>query len=119
DSPTRREELEAFASKRQHLNDYATYRAALTKLGPQGMRRRMSGSLRSDDFDQSERQHHVYAQWAADAQLTELAEQAGDPGLYLDLPLGVHPDSYDVWRNPDCYAKGSSGGAPPDRFFTK
>jgi len=35
------------------------------------------------------------------------------------LPLGVHPESYDVWRNAQCYAKGSSGGAPPDRFFTK
>ncbi len=117
--PARRAELEGFAVARPHLDEYATYRAALAKLGSQAVRQRAPGALGPDDFDADVRQQHVYAQWAADAQLTELAEQAGDPGLYLDLPLGVHPDSYDVWRNADCYAKGSSGGAPPDRFFTK
>jgi 4-alpha-glucanotransferase len=119
ENPARRAELEAFASERPHLNEYATYRATLAKLGPQAVRQRKPGSLGPDDFDERAQQQHVYAQWATDAQLTELAEQAGDPGLYLDLPLGVHPDSYDVWRNAACYATGSSGGAPPDRFFTK
>lgn len=119
ESPTRRAELEAFALQRTHLNEYATYRAALAKLGSDALRRRAPGTLGPDDFDAEVRRKHIYAQWAADAQLTELAEQAADPGLYLDLPLGVHPDSYDVWRNPHCYAKGSNGGAPPDRFFTK
>jgi 4-alpha-glucanotransferase len=51
--------------------------------------------------------------------LSQLGEQAGAPGRELDLPWGVDPDSYDVWRNAACYANGSSGGAPPDRFFTK
>jgi len=119
ENPARRAELEAFALARPHLDEYATYRAALDKLGSQAVRQRVPGALGPDDFDAHMRQQHVYAQWAADRQLTELAEQAGDPGLYLDLPLGVHPDSYDVWRNAHCYAKGSSGGAPPDRFFTK
>ena len=118
-NPARRAELEGFAFGRSHLNEYATYRAAITKLGPQALRGRTPGSLGLDDYDPDVRRQHVYAQWAADAQLTELAEQAGEPGLYLDLPLGVHPDSYDVWTNGHCYAEGSSGGAPPDRFFTK
>ncbi|MDA0206160.1 MAG: 4-alpha-glucanotransferase [Acidobacteria bacterium] len=118
-NPDRRAELEGFAFERPHLNEYATYRAALTKLGSAAIRERTPGSLGLDDYDAGVRQQHVYAQWAADAQLTQLAEQAGQPGLYLDLPLGVHPDSYDVWRNAHCYANGSSGGAPPDRFFTK
>lgn len=119
ENPARRAELEAFASDRPHLDEYATYRATLAKLGSHAVRQRLPGALRPDDFDANARRQHVYAQWAADAQLSELAEKAGDPGLYLDLPLGVHPDSYDVWRNTGCYAKGSSGGAPPDRFFTK
>ncbi len=119
EDPARRAQLEAFALERAHLNDYATYRAALAKLGSDAVRRHAPGSLGPDDFDADVRRKHIYAQWAADAQLTELAEQAGNPGLYLDLPLGVHPDSYDVWRYGACYANGSSGGAPPDRFFTK
>lgn len=119
DNPARRAELEAFASERAHLDEYATYRAALARLGSDAVRRHAPGSLGPDEVDSAVRRKHIYAQWAADAQLTQLAEQAGDPGLYLDLPLGVHPDSYDVWRNGACYAEGSSGGAPPDRFFTK
>ena len=48
-----------------------------------------------------------------------LAEKAGQPGLYLDLPLGVHPAGFDVWSAPESFAAGVAGGAPPDRFFTK
>lgn len=102
-SAERRAELEVFARSTPHLNDYAQFRTTIDKHAP---------------ADQV-RNQHVYAQWAADAQLTALAERAGQPGLYLDLPLGVHPQSYDVWRNPSCYAAGSNGGAPPDRFFTQ
>jgi len=118
-NPARRAELEGFAIDRPHLSEYATYRAALTWLGSPAVRQRTPGSFGLDDYDPRVRQQHVYGQWAAAAQLADLAEQAGEPGLYLDLPLGVHPDSYDVWRNAHCYANGSSGGAPPDRFFTK
>jgi 4-alpha-glucanotransferase len=39
------------------------------------------------------------------------------PGFYLDLPLGVNPDSYDVWREKDAFANGVAAGAPPDPFF--
>jgi 4-alpha-glucanotransferase len=38
--------------------------------------------------------------------------------LYLDLPLGLHPDAYDTWQYPDFFVKGMSGGAPPDIVFT-
>lgn len=120
--PQRRAELEAFAAARPPLEDYAKFRAAVDKQGkawtawPVEMQQ---GGLGPDDYDSAARDLHVYAQWAADAQLTTLAESAGEPGLYLDLPLGVHGGSYDVWRNPACYAKGSNGGAPPDSFFTQ
>ncbi len=38
--------------------------------------------------------------------------------MYLDLPLGLHPDSFDTWRYPQLFVKGMSGGAPPDPVFT-
>ncbi|HZO99776.1 MAG TPA: 4-alpha-glucanotransferase, partial [Terriglobia bacterium] len=45
--------------------------------------------------------------------------RASGPGLYLDLPLGVNPDSYDVWREREAFASGIAAGAPPDPFFAK
>jgi len=39
-------------------------------------------------------------------------------GLYLDLPLGVHPDGYDVWADRASFALDVAAGAPPDSFFT-
>jgi len=39
--------------------------------------------------------------------------------LYLDFPLGVHPDGDDVRDYRDSFVKGVSVGAPPDAFFTK
>jgi 4-alpha-glucanotransferase len=54
-------------------------------------------------------------------QIEDLAQSCRDKGLsfYLDLPVGVHSDSYDVWKNPSLYCLGLSAGAPPDSFFTK
>jgi 4-alpha-glucanotransferase len=50
-----------------------------------------------------------------------LARKARTSGaqLYLDFPLGVNRDGYDVWRERDAFAVEASGGAPPDFFFTK
>jgi 4-alpha-glucanotransferase len=38
--------------------------------------------------------------------------------LYLDLPLGLHPESYDIWRYRDVFVREAAGGAPPDPVFT-
>jgi 4-alpha-glucanotransferase len=45
-----------------------------------------------------------------------VSRKARDQGtrLYLDLPVGVHPDGYDAWRYQDLFADGLSAGAPPD-----
>lgn len=63
--------------------------------------------------------YHRFAQWVAEAQVTELGRRAAapGPGLYLDMPLGVHPDGFDAWRHPAAFAPGVSVGAPPDDFF--
>ena len=79
-----------------------------------------NGAIEAGDYDETARRYHLYVQWLADAQVSALAERAGKrgPGLYLDLPLGVNPDGYDVWRDRDSFAVGASAGAPPDSFFT-
>ncbi len=37
--------------------------------------------------------------------------------LYLDIPLGVHRDGYDVWANRGLFPDRISAGAPPDALF--
>ena len=46
-------------------------------------------------------------------------QEGGKAGIYLDLPLGVHPHSYDVWRERNDFVLEVSAGAPPDTLFTK
>jgi len=60
--------------------------------------------------------YHLYAQWATEQQLTEVA---GRRSLYLDVPVGVHPDGFDPWWEPDTFVAGASIGAPPDTFFAE
>ena len=61
--------------------------------------------------------YHAFAQWITDQQIKAVAERG--QGLYLDLPLGVHPRGFDSHRHADIFAQGVAGGAPPDRFFSK
>jgi 4-alpha-glucanotransferase len=58
---------------------------------------------------------HVAAQWAMQRQLQQLA--GGPVSLYLDLPVGVNCDSYDVWRHRALFLTQLSAGAPPDALF--
>jgi 4-alpha-glucanotransferase len=60
-------------------------------------------------------------QWITDEQVAGMAREARrrGPGLYLDLPLGVHGSAYDVWRHRRLFAEGATAGAPPDSFFTQ
>lgn len=116
--------LKEFISKKPEVEDYAQFRAVTErqqKGWPVWEERIRNGDLRPGDFDESARQFHLYAQWVTHQQIDSLARRArsGGRGLYLDLPLGVHPDGYDVWRHRDVFATGISVGAPPDPFFTK
>jgi 4-alpha-glucanotransferase len=49
------------------------------------------------------------------AELGELKRDYG--GLYLDLPVGVNRDAYEVWRHRDLFLLDVSAGAPPDALF--
>jgi 4-alpha-glucanotransferase len=127
----RRAELDDLLARRPELADYAAFRAVGEARGeswhawPEPLR---SGEIPDGAVDETARRFHLYAQLAAEGQLAEVgrALAAGDPGrrgggggLYLDLPLGVHSDSYDAWRHRELFATAVSAGAPPDAFFTR
>lgn len=111
-------ELESFRARNPRVDDYARFRALAEEHGawPQWPDRLRARDVRDGDVDAERVRYHVYVQWLAERQLAEAREQAESRGvgLYLDLPLGVHPDGYDVWRERELFAAGMSAGAPPD-----
>ncbi len=116
--------LHSFAKAHPVVEDYARFRATCEKRRaswqswPSPLR---EGVLRHGDYDEEAKQYHIYVQWQAHQQFQALFGKARQNGqrLYLDLPLGVHPDGYDVWRERSVFATDISGGAPPDVVFTK
>ena len=58
---------------------------------------------------------HVAGQWLMHAQLRAL--QGGAVSLYLDLPVGVNCDAYEVWRWRELFMTELASGAPPDALF--
>ncbi len=58
---------------------------------------------------------HLVAQWAMHRQLDAFAHRASS--LYLDLPVGVSCDAYEVWRYRSGFLTTLSAGAPPDALF--
>jgi 4-alpha-glucanotransferase len=105
------------------LEEYARFRAAVERFGPDRDEwpvRATRSAMRTADLDPEAVRYHVYVQRLAEQQLRELDRRAeGGDALFLDLPLGVHPDGYDAWRHADAFATGVSGGAPPDPFFSE
>ncbi|WP_166819675.1 4-alpha-glucanotransferase [Thalassoroseus pseudoceratinae] len=106
------------------LDDYAQFRATQETTRTSWTdwdEPRRSGQLSESDYDEKRFRYHLYAQFLATEQLAHLsvAAEATGTGLYLDLPLGVRPDGYDVWRFQHVYANGAHIGAPPDMMFTK
>jgi 4-alpha-glucanotransferase len=78
------------------------------------------GQIEASDYEEQTKHYHLYVQWIIQEQLELLSKKAGDNGqmLYLDLPLGLHPDGYDMWRNREFFVRGVAVGAPPDVLFT-
>ena len=121
---SRREAFEEHLRERPELMDYARFRAVHERRGePWGQwpARMRDGDLRDADGASAARQYHLYVQWLAREQLTEVVSRARKQGveLYLDMPLGTHRDGYDAWRYRDVFALDASGGAPPDPTFTQ
>jgi 4-alpha-glucanotransferase len=120
----RRDELEGYLGAHPELATYAAFRAVGDRRGepwqawPERLR---DGTLAPADYDDEDFRYHLWAQWAAARQMLAAAGEARrrGPGLYLDLPVGVHGGAYDVWRRRDLFAEGAAAGAPPDAFFTQ
>jgi 4-alpha-glucanotransferase len=96
---------------------YAWFRAAGQRHGRDF--RRWPSRLPTDG-DPAEVRFHLFAQWTMDRQLAGLQQVLSARGqlLALDLPLGCHPDGFDVWQEGDLFVPGVSTGAPPDTFFS-
>ncbi len=118
----RRQAVEAFATERPEIDDYARFRAVTDRLRtvwPTWNDALQRGTVSAGDYDPADHRYHLYAQYVMHEQLTALRDDAppGSLGLYLDLPIGVNGCSYDTWRHGDLYMRDLSTGAPPDTLF--
>jgi 4-alpha-glucanotransferase len=106
---------------------YARFRAVAVRHGadwrawPERLRRPPAGSgeLPPGEGAAAEERFHLYAQWVMERQLAQLAARVEDRGqlLALDLPIGAHPQGFDVWDNQDCFVSDARVGAPADFYF--
>jgi 4-alpha-glucanotransferase len=122
--PGRREAFREFLAANPEAEGYASFRAT-------GERQRTpwaawapplkNGAITPEDYDEKARRYHLYAQWVVGEQVRAISKRFRERGeeLYLDLPLGVSYDSYDVWRQRNLFVLDVSAGAPPDDFFTR
>lgn len=105
---------------RADVAEYARFRAVGERLRtpwrawPARLR---EGRIREGDYDPAAARYHAFVQWAAEQQIAAIARDPAAASLYLDMPLGVHPDSYDTWRYHHVFATEVSAGAPPDALF--
>ena len=119
----RLEALNTFARENPLVEEYARFRATLEKRRsswrdwPQRLKR---GVLKDGDYNEKDRRYHLYVQWLTQQQIEALSRKAREKSvaLYVDLPLGVHPDGFDAWREQSLFDLDISVGAPPDVVFT-
>ena len=98
---TMHDELTAFAAAHPDVGAYARFRAG----------RDAGGDLVVE-------QSHLLAQYLADQELAAIRSDPNAAALALDLPIGSHPEGYEVWADPSMFAPQMSVGAPPDSFFS-
>ena len=112
----RRAAFEGFRGTNPDVSLYASFQAAGERYG-----RDWRAWPSSAESLQQAYHYHAYVQWIADEQLRDLSSKAREKGLawYLDFPVGVDFNSFDVWRHRDVFATGASVGCPPDPVFTK
>ncbi len=122
--PGRQGAYRDFLAANPEAEEYASFRAtgerqrAPWPAWPKPLKERM---ITPEAYDEEAKRYHLYAQFVFDEQFSALSRRFREKGesLYLDLPLGVSCDSYDVWRNRDLFVLDVAAGAPPDDFFTQ
>ncbi|MBI2871442.1 MAG: 4-alpha-glucanotransferase [Candidatus Omnitrophica bacterium] len=123
DKPRERfEAFRSFLSARPEVEEYARFRAVCEKtLKPWTAwpERLKHGAPEEADYHDAHFQYHCYVQWLAEEALGACSRHGQRSGLALDLPLGVHPQGYDVWKRQDLFAGDMCVGAPPDPVFMK
>jgi 4-alpha-glucanotransferase len=118
-STSRQAEYETFRSGRPDLESYADFRAAGERVGarwPTWPTR--PGLLPESLVDPVAQRYHRYVQFVSAEQLAAAATPMvgrARAGLYLDLPVGVHPEGFDTWSQSSLFAPATVG-APPDRL---
>ncbi len=118
-SGPRAHQLDAFIARRPRVRAYAAFRARMDRERATWPTWSMSGNDPEENDPLYKR--YLLAQFWADEQVMDISSSCstwGLRGLYLDLPLGVHSDSFDTWFYKEHFARGVSAGAPPDDFFT-
>ncbi len=123
-SSKRQQALLRFVKANPIIEDYARFRAARERHGPSWQAwpsMLADGAIKEVDYDEATKRYYIYTQWLIHEQMERLFKtaQSGNVKMYLDLPLGIHPNGYDVWREHDVFFPGISAGAPPDAVFTK
>ena len=114
-------ELDAFRRSNPLVEDYAVFRGTLEATQQRWQEwpeRLRNGNLESSPVALEARRYHEFVQWLAHRELSTIFEASNTASLYLDLPVGVHPDGYDAWRFRESHITGASCGAPPDTVFT-
>jgi 4-alpha-glucanotransferase len=116
-------DFQRFIQDKPAVEDYARFRAVMEKQQVpwhSWPKRLCDGTLNEGDYDEVVKHYYMYAQWLAHQQVQNLADGARRRGatLYFDLPLGTHPDGYDVWRERESFTLEATAGAPPDAVFT-
>ncbi len=120
----RRGAFDMFTKQHTELNRYAAFRATCEerrepwRLWPEHLR---NGHLGQADANEQTKRYFMFVQWLVQEQMDQVLAicRARGANFYLDLPLGVDPDGYDVWANQKLFAHDASVGSPPDLFFTK
>jgi 4-alpha-glucanotransferase len=114
-TPLLRTEVDAFLEREPEMRAYARFMATADNLGRNWRGWQQGAEVLADP---SRVAYHETVQWLMDRQLGDLSRALLDRGqyLYVDLPIGCHPDGYDIWDRPDLFAPASLG-APPDTLF--
>jgi 4-alpha-glucanotransferase len=114
-TPLLRADVDDFLADEPEMARYARFRAAADRHG-RDWRSWPRDAL--TEAPPARIAYHETMQWLMDRQLRDLSGDLSRRGqyLYVDLPIGCHPDGYDIWDHPDLYAPASLG-APPDTLF--
>jgi 4-alpha-glucanotransferase len=135
--PKRKEAFASYLRTHPEARNYAAFRGRVEAMGadwrdwPRGERVVILESMEPVGLSEAER-YHLYCQWQMEEQLSRFSHRCpavpaggrdharpGSAGLFLDLPVGVHPGGFDTWRWRESFVTGMHVGAPPDSFFTR